>query len=65
MIDASWYTRPKGVEESVAAGGVVARVSGSDILIAVAKEKSYESAVLPSVSCTMQKAGWRLSRTVK
>lgn len=47
MIDASWYTRPDGVEESVAAGGVVARVSDSDILIAVAKEKSYETAVLP------------------
>ena len=47
MIDASWYTRPEGVEESVAAGGVVARVSGSDILIAVAKEKSYDIAVLP------------------
>ena len=47
MIDASWYTRPEGVEESVAAGGVVVRVSCSDILIAVAKEKSYDIAVLP------------------
>ena len=47
MIDASWYTRPEGVEESVAAGGVVALLSGSDILIAVAKEKSYDIAVLP------------------
>ena len=47
MIDASWYTRPEGVEESVAAGGVVARVSDSEILIAVAREKSYDTAVLP------------------
>ena len=47
MIDATWYTRPDGVEESVAAGGVVARVSGSDILIATAKEQQYETYVLP------------------
>ena len=47
MIDASWYTRPEGVEESVAAGGVVARVSGGQILIAVAKEQNYDTAVLP------------------
>lgn len=47
MIDASWYTRPDGVEESVAAGGVVARVSGSQILIAVAKEKGHHTGVLP------------------
>jgi ADP-ribose pyrophosphatase YjhB (NUDIX family) len=47
MIDASWYTRPEGVEESVAAGGVVARMSDSQILIAVAKETSYDTAVLP------------------
>jgi len=47
IIDGSWYTRPDGVEESVAAGGVVARVSDSDILIALAKEKSYDTAVLP------------------
>ena len=47
MIDASWYTRPDGVEESVAAGGVVARVSDGEILIAVARERSYDTAVLP------------------
>ena len=47
MIDETWYTRPEGVEGSVAAGGVVARVSGSEILIAVAKEPGYETAVLP------------------
>ncbi len=47
MIDASWYTRPEGVEESVTAGGVVARLSDGDILIAVAREHSYDSAVLP------------------
>ena len=47
MIDASWYTRPEGVEESVAAGGGVARVSGVQILIAVAKEMSYDTGVLP------------------
>ena len=45
MIDASWYTRPDGVEESVAAGGVVARVSDGEILIAVARERSYDTAV--------------------
>ena len=47
MIDETWYTRPEGVEGSVAAGGVVARVSGSEILIAVAKERGYDTAVLP------------------
>ena len=47
MIDASWYTRPDGVEESVAAGGVVARLSDGEILIAVARERSYDTAVLP------------------
>ena len=47
MINKSWYTRPDGVEESVAAGGVVARVSDRDILIAIAKEKNYEIGVLP------------------
>lgn len=47
MIDETWYIRPDGVEEAVAAGGVVARVSGGDILIAVAKEKGYGTAVLP------------------
>jgi len=47
MIDASWYTRPDGVEESVAAGGVVARVSEGQILIAVAREQSFDKAVLP------------------
>lgn len=47
MIDDSWYTRPQGVGESVAAGGVVARVSDGEILIAVARERSYDTAVLP------------------
>jgi len=47
IIDGSWYIRPDGVEESVAAGGVVARVSGSQILIAVAKEKDHPTGVLP------------------
>lgn len=47
MIDDTWFQRPEGVRESVAAGGIVARREGADILIALAQERILDDYVLP------------------
>ena len=46
-IDESWYRRPEGVPESVAAGGVVVREEKGQVLVALVQERSYEEYVLP------------------
>lgn len=47
MIDDSWYKRPEGVDESIAAGGVVVRVERDRIYVAAAVEKGFDTYVLP------------------
>ena len=47
MIDNSWYIRPKGLRERHAAGGVVVRRDGNQVLLALAREKGYTDYVLP------------------
>ena len=47
MINETWYRRPKGVEESLAAGGVVVRWDGAQAVLAMAREKGYAECVLP------------------
>ncbi len=47
LIDATWYQRPPGVPEHLAAGGVVVRRAGAQLLIALAREKHGADYVLP------------------
>ena len=47
LIDNTWYQRPPGVPQHTAAGGVVARRAGAQILIALAREKQRADYVLP------------------
>lgn len=47
MIDETWFHRPDGVPESIAAGGIVARRDGDRILIALAQERILDDYVLP------------------
>ena len=47
VIDGSWYRRPEGFRERVAAGGVVARVEDGKVLVALIGEGEWTSAVLP------------------
>ena len=46
-IDSSWYTRPSGVRERVASGGVVTRLENEQIFVALAREADMEEYVLP------------------
>jgi 8-oxo-dGTP pyrophosphatase MutT (NUDIX family) len=46
-IDASWYTRPEGISEHVAAGGVVVRADHGHIFVALVREGEDASYVLP------------------
>ena len=47
MIDETWFHRPDGVPESIAAGGIVARCDGDRVLIALAQERILDDYVLP------------------
>lgn len=47
MIDDSWYIRPKGLRERLAAGGVVVRWNGNQVLLALAHEGEHTDYVLP------------------
>ena len=47
LIDNTWYQRPPGVPQHIAAGGVVARRAGAQVLIALAREKHGADYVLP------------------
>ena len=46
-IDASWYKRPDGIAEHVAAGGVVVRLDDGHIVVALVREGEDEAYVLP------------------
>ena len=46
-IDESWYSKPDGIKERMAAGGVVVRREGATIHIAFAREWDYPGYVLP------------------
>ncbi|HTY08636.1 MAG TPA: NUDIX domain-containing protein [Candidatus Edwardsbacteria bacterium] len=46
-IDKSWYAKPAGITEHVSCGGVVARVEGGTILIALLSEDGFKEHVLP------------------
>ena len=43
-IDASWYKRPDGIAEHVAAGGVVVRLDDGHIFVALVREGEDEEA---------------------
>ena len=47
QIDDSWYQKPDGIPDGRTAGGVVVRVDGDRILVALARELEYEDYVLP------------------
>ena len=46
-IDSSWYTKPCGIRERVASGGVVTRLENEQIFVALAREADMEEYVLP------------------
>jgi 8-oxo-dGTP pyrophosphatase MutT (NUDIX family) len=46
-IDTSWYERLPGAKSAVSAGGVVARIHGREVLIALVHEVGYPKLVLP------------------
>lgn len=46
-IDESWYVRPEGFAERVSAGGVVVRIDGGGLLIALVEEKDIPGYVIP------------------
>ena len=47
MIDESWYRRPAGVPDRISAGGVVVRVEGGRVYVALAREADFPGYVLP------------------
>ncbi len=47
MIDNSWYQKPDGVQESVSAGGVIARKEGQQIFVALVHEVGMSHYILP------------------
>jgi 8-oxo-dGTP pyrophosphatase MutT (NUDIX family) len=46
-IDASWYERPRGVPDRLAAGGVVARVNNANVYVALIGEDGLPGLLLP------------------
>jgi 8-oxo-dGTP pyrophosphatase MutT (NUDIX family) len=46
-IDASWYRRPTGVPAELSAGGLVGRVAGDAVWLALARQHGYAGFVLP------------------
>jgi len=50
MIDDSFYHKPPGIKESLAAGGIVVRLQEDQILIALVKEGDYPTYILPKGS---------------
>lgn len=46
-IDESWYQRPAGVKQHLSVGGVVVRVEGDQVLVALVREASGDGWVLP------------------
>lgn len=47
MIDESWYKRPPGVSDRTSAGGVVVRIDGEQIYVALVGELGLTERVLP------------------
>ena len=50
MIDDSFYQKPPGIRVSLAAGGVVVRLQGEQLLVALVKEGDYNCYILPKGS---------------
>jgi 8-oxo-dGTP pyrophosphatase MutT (NUDIX family) len=50
MIDESFYHKPPGIKESLAAGGVVARLENGQVLIALVREGELLDYILPKGS---------------
>lgn len=46
-IDPSWYEKPEGIPEHVCAGGLVMRLDGDRILIALCRQKGYDDFIIP------------------
>lgn len=46
-IDQSWYQRPPNTPDRTSAGGIVARLEGDQVLIALAREEDWPLYVLP------------------
>ena len=47
MIDESWYKRPPSVSDRTSAGGIVARIAGGQIYVALVGELGLTERVLP------------------
>lgn len=46
-IDESWYRKPRGIAEHTSAGGVVVRVVGDQVLVALVRDGDLPGLVLP------------------
>ena len=46
-IDESWYRKPPGIEEHTSAGGVIVRVTGGRLFVALVREGNLPGYVLP------------------
>jgi 8-oxo-dGTP pyrophosphatase MutT (NUDIX family) len=49
-MDESWYRKPPGIKESIAAGGLVVRLVDDRIWVALVKEGNQEDYILPKGS---------------
>lgn len=47
MIDQSWYSQPDKTKISLSAGGVVARLAGNKVLVALVREDKFQDYILP------------------
>ncbi len=46
-INKSWYVKPKGIPERLAAGGVVVRSDGNNLLIGLIRDNKFNEFMLP------------------
>lgn len=46
-IDQSWYSKPPGIRDRIASGGVVVRTDGERVLVALVREGDWPDYVLP------------------
>lgn len=47
MIDSSFYQKPQGIPEDQSAGGIIVRVVGGQVQVALVREGSHDSYILP------------------
>ena len=47
IIDDSWYVRPPDLKDRAAAGGVVVRRNGEDVLVLLARSRGFDKYFLP------------------